>query len=115
MAAIIGPLEVKTKTQKIIEMMRDKAIVQDVYFNPMFVDRLADKVPELRTLNFNLSKTETESEDGTVIAGKVVAPTGGELNLGSVLLDGKNVIVQKSLVPIDKFLNFIEENTPEQF
>jgi len=97
------------KVQKIIEMNKDKALMQGAYFSPLFTDRLADKVQDLRSLGFNLMKTETESSEGTVISGKIIGPTSEELNLGSVLLDGKDVVVKNTLVPIEKLINFIEE------
>jgi len=97
------------KVQKIIEMNKNKAIIQGAYFSPLFTDRLADKVQDLRSLGFNLIKTETESSEGTVISGKIISPKNEELNLGSVLLDGKDVVVKNTLVPVDKVISFIEE------
>ena len=97
------------KVQKIIEMNKDKALLQGAYFSPLFTDRLADKVQDLRTLGFNMVKTETESAEGTVISGKIISPSNEELHLGSVLLDGKNVVVKNTLVPVEKVISFIEE------
>ena len=97
------------KVQKVIEMNKDKAIIQGAYFSPFFVDRLADKIQDLRSLGFNCIKTETESSEGTVISGKIISPSNEELHLGSVLLDGKNVVVKNTLVPVEKVISFIEE------
>jgi len=107
--------ELITKTRKILDLTKDKSLVNNTYFNPIFADRLAEKVPELKKTGFNFSKTETESAKGTIISAKVVAPTGEELDLGSLLLDGKQVIVQRSLTLPDNLLNFIEENIPVEF
>ena len=104
------PTELITKARKIIELTKDKSLVNNTYFNPIFADRLAEKVPELRELGFNFSKTETESGKA-----KVVAPNGEELDLGTLLLDGKNVIVQRTLTLPDTLLNFIEEALPQEF
>ena len=109
------PSELITKTRKIIDLTKDKSLVNNNYFNPIFADRLAEKVPELKELGFNFSKTETETGKGTVISAKVVAPNGEELDLGSLLLDGKQVIVQRSLTLPDNLLNFLEENSPTEF
>ena len=109
------PSELITKTRKIIDLTKDKSLVNNNYFNPIFADRLAEKIPELKELGFNFSKTETETGKGTVISAKVVAPNGEELDLGSLLLDGKQVIVQKTLILPDRLLNFIEENSPAEF
>ena len=109
------PTELITKARKIIELTKDKSLVNNTYFNPIFADRLAEKVPELKDTGFNFSKTETESGKGTVISAKVVAPNGEELDLGTLLLDGKNVIVQRTLTLPDTLLNFIEEALPQEF
>lgn len=109
------PPELITKARKIIELTKDKSLVNNNYFNPIFADRFAEKVPELKDVGFNFSKTETESAEGTIISGKVVAPNGEELDLGSLLLDGKKVIVQRSLTLPDSLLSFIEEALPTEF
>lgn len=109
------PTGLSSKLRKIIDMTSDKALIDGTYFSPLFTDRLADKVPELRELNFNLSKTETESDEGTVISGLIVAPNQEKLSLGSVLLDGKTLVVQKSLITPDKLISFIEDNVPQEF
>lgn len=109
------PSELITKARKIIDLTKDKSLVNNTYFNPIFADRFAEKVPELKEIGFNFSKTETESGEGTIISANVVAPTGEELDLGSLLLDGKTVVVQRSLTLPDTLLNFVEEALPQEF
>ena len=105
----------RNKIRKILDMNADKALINNIYFSPTYADRLAEKVPELNQLGFNLSKTETETAQGTIVTGTLTAPSGEKLDLGSLLYDGKYVRVQKSLMMLDTLLNFIEENVPQDF
>jgi len=109
------PTELITKARKIIDLTKDKSLVNNTYFNPIFADQMAKKIPELKDTGFNFSKTETESSEGTVISANVIAPNGEELDLGSLLLDGKKVIVQRSLTLPDTLLSFIEDALPQEF
>jgi len=104
------PHELGLKIEKIINILSDQFKVEDVYFNPIAIDRLSDRVPELKEMGFILNKTETETERGSIIGGQIEAPNGEDLSLGSVLLDGKKVKVQKSLVTIDHLINFIKDS-----
>lgn len=106
----ISPANLISKIRKIIELSKDKAIINNAYFNPAYADRLMDKAHELKEYGFNASKTETESHEGTIISGILTAPNMEELSLGSILLDGKSLVVKKSLVPVDNLINFIEDN-----
>jgi len=103
------------KIKKILDMSSDKALINNTYVSPTYADRIAYKVEELNELGFNLTKTETETSEGTIVTGRIAAPTGNRLELGSLLYDGKSVKVQKSLVTVDAFLTFIEDNIPKQF
>lgn len=107
--------DLRNKVRKILDMNAEKALINNVYFSPTYADRLAEKVPELNQLGFNLSKTETETAQGTIVTGTLAAPHGEKLALGSLLYDGKAVSVQKSLITLDTLLNFIEENVPQDF
>lgn len=109
------PHELGSKVRKIIDAFRDKSIINNTYFNPAFADRLGNKVEELRELGFNLAKTETESNEGTVISGLLITPSGERLELGSILLDGKSIVVKKAMVTVDDLVNFITESVPKEF
>jgi hypothetical protein len=107
--------DLRSKIHKILDMNAEKALINNIYFSPIYADRLAEKVPELNQLGFNLSKTETEAAQGTIVTGSLAAPSGEKLDLGSLLYDGKSVRVQKSLITVDTLLNFIEDNVPQEF
>ena len=64
-------------------------------------------MPELRDLNVSISKTETETNIGSIVSAIVRTPTG-EYELGSVLLDGEDVRVYKPLSTIDDFIDFLK-------
>ena len=96
-----------TKVSKIIKMNNADAVVNQVYFNPIFTNDLVRKTPELTGHGFILAQTETESEEGTVVAGKVQAPDGTILDLGSVLLDGKTVRINRDLTAVSDLVKFI--------
>lgn len=107
--------DLKNKIRKVLEMQPRKFLLNGIYFSPLYSDRLPEKIEELPQLGFNVSKTETESPEGSIISATISSPSGETLDLGSVLLDGKRVTVEKSLIPIDDLLAFIEENSPIEF
>ncbi len=100
------------KAEKIVKMNESQAVVNQVYFNPMFTNELANKVEELTTHGFILAQTETESKEGTVVAGKIQAPDGTILDLGSIVLDGKTVRINRSLTPVSYLVEFIKASAP---
>jgi len=106
----MGPEELAKKTDKVIELNSRDAIINEVYFNPLFANDLSLKIPELDESNVNLSQTETETEDGSLVSATVLTPTK-KLNLGSVLLDGKTVVVKQDLVTVERFIEFIEKRS----
>lgn len=106
--------QVLSKVRKIIDIAKDRATVQGAYFNPTYAEKLLEKVQELKTLGFKSAKTETESEDGKIIAGKLISPGGEEFSLGSILLTGKEVIVQNTLRTVDELVSFIEEEVSKE-
>ena len=101
------PEQVVSKVEKVIQLGRDEFILNNVYINPAFADDIYRKVPELRDLNVSISKTETETNIGSIISA-VVRTLKGEYELGSVLLDGENVRVYKPLSTIDGFIDFLK-------
>lgn len=107
--------QVIVKVRKIIELSGTKAVIKGAYFNPTYAEKLLDKVNELKTLGFKSAKTETESEDGKIISGKIIGPSGEEFELGSILLTGKDVVIQNTLRTIDELISFIEEEGSKEF
>lgn len=103
----MDPEEITRKLQKIIKMNRDEAMLKSVYLNPLYVKELARKVPELKELGFKLSQTETETNQGSLVSATIMAPTGSRLRLGSILLDGKDLRIQRTLQTIDDLSEFI--------
>lgn len=101
--------ELVTKVKKIITMYADDAKLQNVYFNPMFATDLYNRVPELKKLGFRFYENAIESDEGKIISGTIKSPDGQSLALGTVVLNGKNIEVQKSLVTIDKLCGFIKD------
>lgn len=102
------------RVRKLIELSKDSSTFQGAYFNPAYAERLFDKVKELKTLGFTSSVTETETNDGKVVSGIITAPSGNELDLGSLLLTGKEVVVQNSLETIDDVIAFIQEEGSQE-
>ena len=99
--------QLAAKTRKIIEMNAGQSTVNNVYFNPLFANKLSSKVPELKELGFELHKTESETVQGDVVSATITSPRGDSLSLGTILLDGKKVSIEKDLVTIDKLLEFL--------
>jgi hypothetical protein len=108
------PQELGTKVRKIVTTS-DRSLINNVYVSPLFVDDLMNSVEELEQIGITSTKTETESSDGTVVSADLQSKTGVSLPLGSVLLDGRDVIIQSSLVTIDELVNYIENQAPEVF
>jgi hypothetical protein len=111
----MNTMQLGTTVRKIIELLDEKSLIKDTYFNPMFSTDLANKIPELEQSGFKISQTETESEEGTTISASIIGPNNEELNLGTVLLDGENIIVKNSLVVPNDLISFIESNSLDQF
>lgn len=107
MAEKLTRVQTANKVGKIIKMNKADAVVNQVYFNPMFTNDLVRKTEELTEHGFMLAQTETESEEGTVVAGKIQAPEGMVLDLGSVLLDGKTIRINRDLTSVSDLVKFI--------
>lgn len=106
--------QVLNRVRKLVDLAKDKAVINNAYFNPNYAERLFEKIPELKSLGFRSETTETESEDGKIISAKILSPMGNELDLGSLLLTGKEVVVQRSLQTLDDIIEFIEEEARQE-
>lgn len=104
------PSELMMKVKKIFDVLDTKLLINNTYINPFHIDRISDKIPELQQAGFDLSKTETESKEGNVVSAHMRSPSGQELDLGSVILTGKEIKIQKSLLTVDDFVRFVEDN-----
>ena len=109
------PQELGTKTRKIITTFGDQALINSVYFNPMFATKLMDRVDELKKIGIHTSKTETESAEGRIISAMMSSTQMEDLSLGSILLDGKDLVIQNTLVLLDELISYIESSAPEVF
>jgi len=101
--------ELVTKIKKVMNMYSADSKLQNAYFNPMFATDLYNRVPELKKLGFKIYENSVESDAGTLISGTIKSPDKQSLALGTVILNGKNIEVQKSLVTLDKVYAFIRD------
>ena len=101
------PEQLAVTVGKVIDLSKDDAVLNMVYFNPAFTNQLSRKAPDLNNLGFRLSQTETETKVGTLISAAIIAPNGSTLDLGSVLLDGKQLVIEDALTTIHKLTKFI--------
>ena len=101
------------KVRKVLEMSRDESFVKGVYFNPLFAGKLSSKVPELHEAGLSLSMTSTKDPEGPIKSSAISSALGDRLKLGSVFLDGENVLFRGKLVLIDDLVDFVEENSLE--
>ena len=101
------PKEISTKTKKVINMHKDIYIINQAYLNPMYASELYKQVPELEKAGIKVSTTETETKNGSTIEA-VMFSKARKMSLGSVLLDGENVVVEKDLSSINGVIKFIE-------
>lgn len=106
--------ELVAKVKKIVNMYGNDSKIEGVYFNPMFASDLYSRIPELKKLGFKIYENSVESAEGTVISGTIKSPFGATLSLGTVILDGIDVSVQKSLVSVDKVYAFIRDAAIEK-
>lgn len=103
------PQNIADKTRKIIETDQ-KAVIEDVYFNPLYASKLKTKVPELKEAKLFITVTETESENGTIKEVSIQSKqSGAKLDLGSMRLDGFNKHISKPLVTVDRLVEFIKD------
>jgi hypothetical protein len=104
----MDPRDIANKVRKVIEMQKDDAIINKVYFNPLFASRLYTKVPELKNAKLFITVTETEEARGTIKSANIKSGLSGDkLKLGSVLLDGKEVRVSQRLVTVDRLVDWV--------
>jgi hypothetical protein len=82
------------------------------YFATAFVQMLNKKVPELVDAGINIQQTNVQSYEGQVVEATAQASNGVSLNLGSVTLDGVDVL-PRELVTIDTLIAFVENNAKQ--
>jgi hypothetical protein len=99
--------QVAQKTKKILMMNRDLSLIDNVYINPAWAKNLSTKVPELEENGFYITVIESTVPEGKSFMGKIRHYAGSELQLGSVVLDGKKVVVDESLIDIEDLMGFL--------
>jgi len=101
------PYDLSIKVKKVIQMNARDFTINSVYFNPYFLRDLLSKVPELAKAGIHGTVSETETEDGSLVSGKLTASyTGDTLELGNIFLNGET-LTHKNLVTIDKLVWFV--------
>lgn len=112
------PEDLSNKVRKVIEMSKDDAVLKDVYFNPLFAVKLKTKVPELKEAKLFITTTGTEDERGELKSSQIKSAMSGDvLKLGSVLLNGKDVKINRRLMTVDTLVEWIADeatSTPEK-
>ena len=102
----MDPIDIANKAKKVIEMYRDTYLYNNVYFNPAFLSDFFSQVPELEEAGINAITTEADTEEGNIISG-MLKSRDRDLDLGSVVLDGAAVYVDRDLQPVNRMLEFI--------
>lgn len=105
-------LELANTVGKLIDTMPHESLVSGVYFNPMFSMELEQRVEELVQFGFRFVEKETEGDRGRMYSSKIMSTVdGNSLDLGTLLLDGKNIVIVDKLVPVEVLLEFIRNNS----
>lgn len=107
------PRALAEKTKRMIEINNEISVLKGVYFNPAFTNKLNEKVPELASAGFIITQTNVDSSQGQTIEAKAQASNGVVLDLGSVILDGKDVTVQGNLATVDTLVSFVQQNAKQ--
>lgn len=106
------PRALAERVKRMIEVNDAVATLKGVYFNPTFANKLKEKVPELEEAGIVLEITSLQADNGQVVDANVRASNGVTLSLGSVTLDGKDVI-DSGLATIDALISFVENNSKQ--
>lgn len=97
-----------------IRMRREDAVFRGVHFFPPFAEELFDIIDELYGEGFRLSVDEGKTSEGYQVSGRIWAPDGEKLDLGAVLMTGKDVKVVRGLVPIHQLVHFVDRHLDER-
>jgi len=95
--------------KKVLNLNRENWSIKNMYFNPSFVHNFFE-MTQLSNFGFSFEISEVESASGNVVKAALIGPNKGKLDLGSILLDGKSVIIQEDLRTFDEIEVFISNN-----
>jgi hypothetical protein len=103
------PQEEINLVKKVLDLNHENWSIKSMYFNPSFVENLLEKT-QLKDFGFSSEVNDVESESGDVIKSAIVAPTKDRLDLGSILMDGKDIIIQEDLRTFEDIEVFVANN-----
>jgi hypothetical protein len=106
-------LEETSLVKKVLDLNSPVWSLKSVYFNPSFVNNFVDKT-QLTNFGFSFELNEVESESGTVVKAALIGPKKERLELGSILLDGKDIIIQEDLRTFEDIETFVANNIQEE-
>jgi hypothetical protein len=99
--------DIANKAKKVIDLHAKDYVYNKVYFNPVFLREFYADVPELKEAGIKIEVKETESTEGTLISGAFV--NHRTMELGSMLLDGEDMVVHTRLQTVDHLIRFIRQ------
>jgi len=97
---------------KVLDLNREHWALKSMYFNPSFIGNFIDKT-QLKNFGFSYEINEVEAASGTVIKASLIGPNKERLDLGSILLDGKDIVIQEDLRSFEDITTFVDNNLQE--
>jgi hypothetical protein len=103
------PQEEINLVKKVLDLNKEAWSIKSVYFNPSFADDLLNRA-QLASFGFSSEVNEVESESGDVVKSALISPTKEKLELGSILMDGKDIVIQEDLRTFEDIQAFLTTN-----
>jgi hypothetical protein len=103
--------EVARLVEKVILMNKEESLIKDVLFNPNFLFRLREELPELREGGFVITISEVDSPEGRIVGGSI-RKDGAVFDLGSVIISEEGVKPLgglRSYMDLIRFISSVEE------
>lgn len=107
------PQEEIQQVKKVLDLNKDNWSIKGMYFNPSNVENFIE-ASDLKRWGFSTEVHDVESESGNVIKAAIIAPNKVRLELGSILLDGKDLIIQEDLRTFEDISIFVANNIPRE-
>lgn len=82
--------EVAPLVEKFILMNSEESLIKSVLFNPLFLFRIRDELPELKKEGFVVTITESETKEGKIVGGSV-RKDGAVFDLGEVMITEEGI------------------------
>jgi hypothetical protein len=96
------------KVRKVLEINRDKSLIDNTYINPIFLKDIDKKVPELQEHGFYFTVDEESVPEGHAFSASIRHYLGSSLDLGKIVLDGRDRIIKKALVTVTDLMEFLQ-------